>query len=293
MWYYSFNNQPVGPVDENELKVLFARGVINFDTLIWREGMPDWKRYGEITMAVPSVSPVNQTSAVNIAMPEPGRPKRTGLKSLFTWWLVTLILSVVAMALIIWVDYQAINGMNTGMMAGLSALMCVSYIPFIAYVVLQFILIYKLWKVVQDGYASTSAGKAVGFLFIPLFNYYWMFRAFWGLSKDLNAYIDRHFANRPELNLRRASGWISLTYLIFTLGGGLVGNIIYMQTISQRLYTMTGIDPSFSTANLLAVLAPMMIFAGIFSVICLALMIAMFVDFYKTADSILEAEEHQ
>jgi hypothetical protein len=66
-----------------------------------------------------------------------------------------------------------------------------------------------------------------------------------------------------------------------------------MQTISQRLYTMTGIDPSFSTANLLAVLAPMMIFAGIFSVICLALMIAMFVDFYKTADSILEAEEHQ
>ena len=295
MWYYSLNNQPVGPVDENELKVLFARGVINFDTLIWREGMPDWKRYGELTAAVPAVSPVSQTQIPgSYAAPlEPGRPKRAGLKSLFTWWLVTFILSVVAMAVIVLVDYQAIYGMDTSMMAGLSALMCIGYIPMIAYAVLQFILIYKLWKVVQDGYASTSAGKAVGFLFIPLFNYYWMFRAFWGLSKDLNGYIDRHFANRPELNLRRASGWISLTYLIFTLGGGLVGNIIYMQVLSQRMYTMMSIDSSLSTANLLAVMGPMMIFAGVFSIIGVVLLIAMFTDFYKTADSILEAEEHQ
>lgn len=295
MWYYSLNNQPVGPVDENELKALFARGVINFDTLIWREGMPDWKRYGELTAAVPDVSPVSQTHIPgSYAAPmEPGRPKRAGLKSLFTWWLVTFILSVVAMAIIVWANYQVINGMDTSMMAGLSALLCVSYIPSIAYVVLLCILIYKLWKVVQDGYASTSAGKALGFLFIPLFSYYWMFRAFWGLSKDLNGYIDRHFANRPELNLRKSSGWISLTYLIFTLGGGLVGNIIYMQVISQRMYTMMGIDSSLSTANLLAVMGPMMIFAGVFSVVAMVLMIAMFTDFYKTADSILEAEEHQ
>lgn len=295
MWYYSLNNQPVGPVDENELKALFARGVINFDTLIWREGMPDWKRYGELTAAVPTVSPVSQTQVPgSYAAPvEPGRPKRAGLKSLFTWWLITLILSMVVMAFVAWAEYQAINGMDTSMMAGLSALLCFSNIPSIAYVVLQCILIYKLWKVVQDGYASTSAGRAVGFLFIPLFSYYWMFRAFWGLSKDLNGYIDRHFANRPELNLRKSSGWISLTYLIFTLGGGLVGNIIYMQMISQRMSMMMNIDPSLSAANMMAVMAPMMIFVGIFSVVAMALMIAMFADFHKTADSILEAEEHQ
>src|SRR5262249_1193601 len=48
------------------------------------------------------------------------------------------------------------------------------------------ILIYKAWDLIQDGRPQTTPGKAVGFLFIPFFNLYWIFIAFRGLAEDLN-----------------------------------------------------------------------------------------------------------
>lgn len=58
--------------------------------------------------------------------------------------------------------------------------------------VVAMILYYKMWASIQDGHARTSPGKAVGFLFIPFFNLYWIFQVFWGFSQDYNAYVDRH-----------------------------------------------------------------------------------------------------
>lgn len=54
------------------------------------------------------------------------------------------------------------------------------------------ILTYKMWAAIQDGHARTRPGKAVGYLFIPFYGLYWLFRAYWGFAKDCNAYIDRH-----------------------------------------------------------------------------------------------------
>ena len=46
MWYYTVNNQPVGPVDEEKLKQLLASQSINANTLVWKEGMAEWKPLG-------------------------------------------------------------------------------------------------------------------------------------------------------------------------------------------------------------------------------------------------------
>jgi hypothetical protein len=49
------------------------------------------------------------------------------------------------------------------------------------------------WETIQDdGFAMTTPQKAVGFLFVPIFNLYWIFIAYYGLSKQINKYIDRH-----------------------------------------------------------------------------------------------------
>lgn len=58
--------------------------------------------------------------------------------------------------------------------------------------VILFVLYYKMWTAIQDGYARTTPGKAIGFMFIPLFNIYWMFQAIWGYSKDYNEYLLRY-----------------------------------------------------------------------------------------------------
>ena len=50
--------------------------------------------------------------------------------------------------------------------------------------ILGFICIYRAWCCLQPGGARTTPGKAVGFLFIPIFQLYWIFVAYHGWSQD-------------------------------------------------------------------------------------------------------------
>jgi len=57
---------------------------------------------------------------------------------------------------------------------------------------------HRAWSSIQDGSPRTTPGKAVGFLFIPLYNLYWMFQAYWGFARDFNVYVrERRLAVRP------------------------------------------------------------------------------------------------
>lgn len=46
-----------------------------------------------------------------------------------------------------------------------------------------FVLTYRMWAAIQDGHARTTPGKAVGYQFIPFYNLYWVFQAYWGFAK--------------------------------------------------------------------------------------------------------------
>lgn len=50
-WYYVDANERKGPVDQSDFDRLVQTGTINGTTLIWREGMVDWKSYGELPSA--------------------------------------------------------------------------------------------------------------------------------------------------------------------------------------------------------------------------------------------------
>jgi uncharacterized RDD family membrane protein YckC len=63
-WYYAVNNQRQGPIDQAELEKLVAEGMIKPDTLVWQQGMSDWKPYGTIAVTLPPSSPVGDDTAV-------------------------------------------------------------------------------------------------------------------------------------------------------------------------------------------------------------------------------------
>ena len=65
-------------------------------------------------------------------------------------------------------------------------------IPVFAMYVIGLVFHYKAWKAIQDGYATTTPAKSVAYLFIPMFNVYWLFRTLYGFSSDFNDYISRH-----------------------------------------------------------------------------------------------------
>ena len=69
-------------------------------------------------------------------------------------------------------------------------------VPISIYVtVVVSVLIYKAWASIQDGHVRTGPCKALGFLFIPLFNFYWIFQAIWGFAVDFNKYAARNNIN--------------------------------------------------------------------------------------------------
>jgi hypothetical protein len=103
--------------------------------------------------------------------------------------------------------------------------------------VIMAILVYKMWKVIQDGHARTTPGKAVGFLFIPFFNLYWIFQAFWGFSVDYNAYIERHSiaVNKLPVNLFLTYAILSVASAVPYIGilPGIAAFIIFIILITQ------------------------------------------------------------
>ena len=48
MWHYTDGTNTNGPIDEAALRGMFLLGTVNRNTLIWREGMSEWKSYGSI-----------------------------------------------------------------------------------------------------------------------------------------------------------------------------------------------------------------------------------------------------
>ncbi len=47
-------------------------------------------------------------------------------------------------------------------------------------------ILHKLWSLIPAHKAKTTPGKAIGFLLIPLFNFFWSFISIYGLAKALN-----------------------------------------------------------------------------------------------------------
>ena len=87
--------------------------------------------------------------------------------------------------------------------------MYLSLIPLIPMTVFQSLILHRGWSSVQDGAAQTTPGKAVGYCFIPFFNFYWNFIAHVGLMKEFNRLADTR--GRPE---QKVTEGFSLTYCI-------------------------------------------------------------------------------
>jgi len=116
---------------------------------------------------------------------------------------------------------------------------------FIISAIIGYVILYKAWRAIQDGQARTTPGKAVGFLFIPLYNFYWMFIAYWGWAKDCNAYIASKGLNLAQLpeKLYLAFSIIMLCCAIPYLASvaALAGVVVFIIISIQMIDTVNGI----------------------------------------------------
>jgi uncharacterized RDD family membrane protein YckC len=73
-WYYSNKGQRLGPVSQAEFDQLVHDGVITADTLVWKDGMPDWRPYSTVGGA--SVASASDPDTAICAVSGKRYPKR-------------------------------------------------------------------------------------------------------------------------------------------------------------------------------------------------------------------------
>lgn len=202
-WYYVEHGAQRGPIDEGRLRQMIAAGAIRRDTLLWREGLANWQEARNFPELAFSQRPPYQQGAPPFAAtaPQPGdwatnpfaSPSGAGQGTGYDDRAIYQYTENGVRSLFLWYCICVGGGLGVTLIGLLS---CFLFVPFfflgfaavITGVVFHYILLYRFWMLLQDGPARTTPGQAVGFLFIPFFNLYWMFVAFYGLAEDMVSY---------------------------------------------------------------------------------------------------------
>jgi hypothetical protein len=180
--------------------------------------------------------------------------------------------------------FSAILSENEAVIVTASMMYQIIYWGANASYVLEIILLFQFWKQVQDGNARTTPGKAIGFLFIPFYNLYWIFVAYWGLAKELKRYIFAHFGETGEEEIRKPKMFLSM---LMSLSPFIYGLLIMAYIILFTVSIATK-SPEFFQQDPQKVLISMIYpFMGIGGLLVL-LRIAVYSDFYLSVRSILK-----
>lgn len=242
-WYLSSEGQTLGPYTGEQLQQFAQEGRIIDSSLLWAEGMTEWLPASQIPGVLPQVAAVAPARAGAPAWAPPGarvagsaplaastslRPgsmagaaptdapyPHISVKSAsFGLWagsfvggFVLFIIAIIATVSLAQQDPE--NAATAGGFGGI--LLLLGFVSLLASTIFYHIIIYRAWLCLQAGAPRTTPGAAVGFLFVPFYNFYWMFVAIHGLPKDWNlivsSYEDLH--NAPRLS--------ETTFLLFCI----------------------------------------------------------------------------
>ncbi len=101
-------------------------------------------------------------------------------------WTGTLVLVIITTILGFISDGLAIINFNEGPSHFSLLIYIIIFFVGITAIVFSCILHHKCWSAIPEEFRATSPGKAVGFLFIPFFNFYWAFISWPTLARGLD-----------------------------------------------------------------------------------------------------------
>lgn len=212
-YYMVIRGERLGPFDKSQL---VSQG-LEHDTLVWYQGAPGWVPAREVAdlrdllERVPPPAPRRQEkrwdddrepAAGRARLPQTWYTPST-FRSLYGWYFGLFIIGIafLVLTLLFVLLYENQRVWRPGFqwptrnplweVLAIFSMIC-AVPPLIAHIVLFFVQLYKMWNLIQDGRAQTTPGAAVGLWFVPFFNLYWIFVAFYGLANNLNQFMRRH-----------------------------------------------------------------------------------------------------
>lgn len=127
--------------------------------------------------------------------PESKAASRTALSKtvlVYCWIAVRIIAGVLGVL-------GLVLAVQKGVKSTLIATFAAADVFLVCSVAIELVLFYKMWAAIKDSQPSISPGKAVGFLFIPVFNIYWALLMLTGFTEDYNSFIIRRSIRAEKL----------------------------------------------------------------------------------------------
>lgn len=288
-WYYAIDGRQNGPVPSSEIRSLIETGRLDRATdLVWKDGMPDWKAPeavaeflavrpaaaapgngpSDVPLPAPAASPIHgspdavaanpyaapQSDVVLAAPAPPGALNRVKPAS-YGLFLAPLLLGTVLL-----IAGAVSMEKAPGVDESVGLLMVLAGIAGVAFsAILSLVYLYRAWQVIARCTRLATPGKAVGFLFIPFYNLYWCFVAYWRWAQEWNRVVVAGCSH--DARVPRPSEGLFLTYAILNVAGWVVGALgslaqgilflVLMKSICDAINwaANTVADPSSSTTE--------------------------------------------
>lgn len=126
---------------------------------------------------------------------------------------------------------SGISGSSSGVFSiGLFLTMLVS--------IAMLVLIWNMWSAIQDGHTRISPRRAVGLLFIPLFNIGWVLGVLGAFPQEYNAFRNRHSVQSAPLARSLFIAWATLLFASFMLSAVAYNAPIFWFPLDSALLLM-------------------------------------------------------
>ena len=250
-WFYTDDaGQQFGPATADQLQQLAINGQISPQTTVWTEGLEEWIPASQVEGLIPAepvqpvaeaVAPYAQPAAQTLAAdaggdyPIPLTPKANFnlYLSLFISGTILLISGMVKNAMDAPTADEMIANPNALQEPGYLglALLIIGAVILIIPGILNLIFIYRAWFLIQPGGASITPGKAIGFLFIPVFGPIWMWIVLFKLPGEWNNIVSQ-YANTTSAPRMSIGTVFCLMFIPF------IGTLIWVAQLSKAINFM-------------------------------------------------------
>jgi hypothetical protein len=158
-------------------------------------------------------------------------------------WIPALVLYCIASGVAFVIDIAKLNeSSDTKLIAGLLGLPVA-----VLATIFTCILHYNCWQAVPTKYRRTTPGKAVGYLFIPFYNLYWLFISFPGLAKGFSDFAREN--SDAQIGDQSGLGIAFAIVTLFSLGLSFVPGLASVMNIANLVLFIIFYKAMSSYAN--------------------------------------------
>ncbi|HQL69551.1 MAG TPA: protein kinase [Bacteroidales bacterium] len=130
------------------------------------------------------------------------RYKTASIQGFLVTYFSSFILGIAGVVLFLYVDYQSnwiayssFNDEYIFLLILCYIMILISFFTFLISQFLQYKILYNAWETIHQQSSETSPKKAVGLLFVPFYNLYWKFVAYYSFFKKINQIFGTQRAN--------------------------------------------------------------------------------------------------